>query len=183
MKFVRNIVKNLEFASGKSRVALIIFNDEARTIFSLETYNKRAGVLRAIEDVDYKTGGTYTAEALRMMREDIFDPDRGDRPSAPNKVIFVTDGISNILPQKTIPEARKTRSSGIQVFAVGIGLKNMEELEAIATDGTSAFTLQSYHQLDNLTSTVLDRVCAHETTSNSYYLDEPRSFSGTFMQN
>jgi hypothetical protein len=42
-----------------------------------------------------------------MMREEIFDPDRGDRPTAPNKCILITDSVSNILPQNTVPEAKQ----------------------------------------------------------------------------
>ena len=64
-------------------------------------------ILHALEWVPYHKGGTFTAEAIRIMREDVFDAGHGDRPDARNVALMITDGVSNILPQRTIPEARK----------------------------------------------------------------------------
>jgi hypothetical protein len=44
LKFVSKIIRNLEFASGKARVALITFNDRAKTIFSLQVVREQGPV-------------------------------------------------------------------------------------------------------------------------------------------
>ena len=66
-------------------------------------------MLHALEFVPYRGGDTYTADGLRVTREDVFDVNHGDRTEARNLVLLVTDGTSNILPQRTLPEARKVR--------------------------------------------------------------------------
>ena len=184
LKFISKIIRNLEFASGKSRVALITFNDEARTIFSLQTYSNKKEILDVIARTDFTVGGAFTAGALRMMREEIFDTDRGDRSTAPNRCIFITDGVSNILPQETIPEAKQAKSAQIHITAIGVGLTDQSELRGIASDELSVFTVERYSQLGDLSDAVLDRLCAHEPDSSNLLMhDSPLSYTGKRTDN
>ena len=52
----------------------------------------------------------------------MFNTANGDRPGVPNVVIFITDGVSNLNSERTIPETLLTHAAGIHVFVVGIGL-------------------------------------------------------------
>ena len=160
-------------------MALITFNDDARTIFSLQTYSTKAEILTAIERTDYTTGGAFTADALRMMREEIFDTDRGDRSTAPNKCIFITDGMSNIIPQETIPEAKRADSAQIHTFAIGVGLADQSEITKIASDDLSLFLVKSYADLGDLSDVVLDRLCAHDPEKSARTMqDSPFTYAG-----
>jgi len=44
----------------------------------------------------YLGGGTNTAAALRLLREVIFRPENGDRPSARNVVVLIANGESTL---------------------------------------------------------------------------------------
>ena len=47
-----------------------------------------------------------------MLRESMFVSSSGDRETVPNFAIVITDGNSNINPEKTIPEAIQARIAG-----------------------------------------------------------------------
>ena len=40
----------------------------------------------------------------------------------PNFAIIITDGISNLNSERTIPEAILTHAAGVHVYVIGIGL-------------------------------------------------------------
>ena len=63
----------------------------------------------------------------------------GDRSGVQNIAIVVTDGQSNVQPDRTIPEAQAVRQRGIEVFAVAVGEQaKMSEINAIASSPTSS---------------------------------------------
>ena len=75
----------------------------------------KENVLERLDRILYSYGDTYTADALSAIRKEVFDPDRGDRPTIPNRLLIITDDVSNILPQDTLPEALNVRRAGIEV--------------------------------------------------------------------
>ena len=162
LRFCKNIVKNLEFASGKTRIAAMTYNDDSWVRFHFNRYSSKQEVLDAIDIFHYTWGATFTSEALRRLREDVFDPQNGDRPSVTNKVILITDGVSNILPQRTIPEARNAARAGIHIYAIGVGLNNTDEVKGIASDADSVFLYSSYAELVDMSDIVLDKICEHK---------------------
>ena len=64
------------------------------------------------------------------MREEIFNPLRGDRPDAPNVAIILTDGVSNINSRRTIPEAETARKE------VSTSMSSTFLFTAVAVTGT-----------------------------------------------
>ena len=91
-------------------------------------------ILHALEFIPYTAGGTFTADGLRVMREDVFNMNHGDRQDARNLVLMVTDGTSNILPQRTIPEARKVRDISLHIVIICHFVKVSKPLSHIAND-------------------------------------------------
>ena len=47
----------------------------------------------------------------------MLQPQNGDRFDAPNYVIIITDGNSNINPEETVPESNKDKNLGEQIKA------------------------------------------------------------------
>ena len=60
---------------------------------------------------------THTADALRVMREDIFNPRNGDREDARNVAIVFTDGNSNINEENTVPTAIQVKKTSTVMFS------------------------------------------------------------------
>ena len=63
-------------------------------MFHLGDYNTTQGVLNAF-NLRFSGGTTNTASALRLLRDEMFTPERGDRPDNINVAILLTDGKSD----------------------------------------------------------------------------------------
>ena len=57
----------------------------------------------------------------------------GQRPSADDVVILMTDGESNINYWDTVPAASDLKAMGAKVVVVGISIQNDTEIKAIAS--------------------------------------------------
>ena len=57
-------------------------------------------------------GQTNIAQALETTRRFVFDPSLGDRADAPNVVILVTDGRSNVEAAEVPSEAAQLKATG-----------------------------------------------------------------------
>lgn len=124
----------------------------------LSSYVLKDDVLRRIENLEYDRGGmTNTAEALRVVREDVFNIYRGDRPDAANVAVLITDGVSNVMSHQTLPEAVKVHDDGIHVYAIGVGMNMTKEVEGMASQANKFYPLKSYDELEKLGDSLLDQ--------------------------
>ena len=117
---------------------------------------------RAIRNIPYIPGSTNTADALLVMREDIFNVATGDRDDIPNVAIVITDGISNLNSHRTLPEAHKSWDQGIHIFTIGIGLTGeTEELDGMATPPASLnrFLVENFEDLAVIRPQVYTKMC------------------------
>lgn len=92
--------------AGAVRVGIAIYSTEVQIEFNLNTHSTKAEVYRAIDDIPYIYGSTNTADALQTMSTVMFSPRNGDRPGVPNTCIILTDGVSNVNVDRSLPEAR-----------------------------------------------------------------------------
>lgn len=85
----------------------------------------------------------------------------GDRDDAPNVAIVITDGVSNINSRRTIPDAELARDFGIHIYAVGIGLSDTRELDAIASEPASenSFNVADFDELSGLGAKIFTSTC------------------------
>ena len=60
---------------------------------------------------------------------------KGHRPGVTKIAFLVTDGRSNIESDKTIPNANKLRSSGVEIFVVAVGnyISGINEIVKVAS--------------------------------------------------
>lgn len=72
-------------------------------------YGDPQSLKRGVLATPYRYGDTFTADAIRLMRDYMFSSTLGDRPEVRNFGIIVTDGVSNIRNWRTIPEAHKAQ--------------------------------------------------------------------------
>ena len=50
----------------------------------------------------------------------MFNVANGDRIGVPNVAVLITDGVSNLNSERTIPEAIRAHARDIHVFAIGM---------------------------------------------------------------
>ena len=62
----------------------------------------------------------------------------GERPDVPNVAVVITDGCTNIDPDRTVPNALAAKAGGNHMISIGIGGNTNEvELRAMASDPQS----------------------------------------------
>ena len=102
------------------QVGVIQFSTTAQLVFDLRRYQDKGSLRTAINSIQPTQGITNTQEALRILRTEGFTSGRGDRAGARNVAIVITDGVSNVNPENTLPEAERAQAANIDIFSIGI---------------------------------------------------------------
>ena len=120
LEFVVDIVRALDIGLDDTRVGLVRFGDEAANMFYLNSYTDKADVIRSIRSTQFLSQNTNTSGGIRVMHEEQFTEDNGDRDDVPNIAVVITDGRSTIDRDRTISDAEAARDDGIRIYSVGI---------------------------------------------------------------
>ncbi|CAH1788338.1 unnamed protein product [Owenia fusiformis] len=136
--FVKNVIVDLPISSSGARVGVITVSSDAIIRFHLNEYTDRKSAMDAVERIPYSAGATNIASALQLIRLSMFTAGNGDRSTAQNAVLLITDGASNVNAADTLPQARQLRITGTTIMAVGVGNElDPKELRGIASDPDS----------------------------------------------
>ena len=91
------------------------------------------------------------------------DKTNGDRPSAPNILVVVTDGQSND-QTATLQQATELHNLGVNVLAVGVGDSvDQTELAGIASSAQDIYTVSNFDALTTLDAALARTACAATT--------------------
>lgn len=161
LTFCKDFLTNADIDSGNVKVGVLSYSTGVNVEFYLNSHSTKQDIFNAIDNIPYRYGSTNTADGLKTMRTDLYTSRNGDRDGVPNVVIILTDGVSNINSRRTIPEAVLARGDGIHIYAVGIGLRDTRELDAIATPPATenSFNVQSFDELTALSEKVFQAFC------------------------
>ena len=135
-----NITREFVIGPDRTQVGWINFNEAARVVFNLNTYQNKTSLHEGIHAVEYGNGGTDIGAALLALHDQGFNRSAGARNmfDIPEIAIVVTDGQS---PIEHIKEAAKmlndNRSVDVFVVGVGSGIRR-EQLEAVAEAGIAS---------------------------------------------
>ena len=79
-------------------------------------------------------------------------------------VFVVTDGLSNVNAERTIPEAEAARAQGIHVIAIGVGLKDTFELDGMASKplANNVYSVNTWDDLWNIQTNLIGHSCRGE---------------------
>ncbi|XP_035660177.1 uncharacterized protein LOC118404903 [Branchiostoma floridae] len=159
-QFVKNIVQNFDIQPGTTHVGVLQYSTTVKEHFALNTYDRSAQVLSAIDRIQYMQGGTNTGAALQYLAHDSFTAAKGGHPNHQNFVIVVTDGKSS---DSVMQPADELRKMGVKVFAVGVGTQvDNDTLLAIATDPKKVFQIGDFEGLNSVGKMVQETICRGE---------------------
>ena len=159
LSFVAYLVGLLGLQNDKTRVGLVTFSTKSRIIFHLDSYNNPYSLAKAIMATSYTPGKTNMADALNDMRTKMFQRERGDRPGVPNIGLLIADGYSSLYSPETVTEAQRARARGIQMYTIGIGVEDSDELKLIAQSKDRMFQTEDFDSLMNLASKMHQAIC------------------------
>ncbi|CAC5417435.1 unnamed protein product [Mytilus coruscus] len=166
--FVYKVVEELTIGKRHTRTGLVSYSTSARMGFHLDDYITKSGVEDAISSVGYVYGNTNTAAGIKMVRRSVFNPSRGDRPDAQNFLIIITDGVSNVKAENTIPEAQKAKEEGVHVITIGVGSFDSAELRAMASEPTdnNMYIIDDFNSFAGLKTNLVKATCRDESICN-----------------
>ncbi|XP_062575512.1 collagen alpha-1(XIV) chain-like [Saccostrea cucullata] len=171
--FVKRFLQAAYTVCWEMRVGLMSYSTRVTIEFHLNTYHTKTELIDAVDRIHWTYGSTNTADALKTMHEEMFSEPNGDRPGVRNICIFITDGVSNIKHDRTIPEAEKAREKGIHIFAIGIALKDLWEVNDFESQPgcLNAFVVDVFDDLEDLDKKIFKSYC-----SDGLFDDLPDSF-------
>jgi len=162
LNFTRAVIAGLP---SQATVGVITYDSAARNEFFLSTYasSTRVQLLNAIAFNIPDRGTTSTQAALNLALTSQFTAANGDQPNAPNFVILVSDGYSDVTEgsSQSANAAQQLKNSGVRIITVGLtDNPNISELDNISTNPPSnRFSLSPTQNVANVASTVLSALC------------------------
>ena len=161
LSFVDQIIRDIGVGNDVHRFAIITFNTLPVVEVHLKDYiSNEAGLEYDVLTLDYNPGHTNTAGVLKLIREQVFTFENGDRPAVPNLALIITDGIANINRGLTSVEAVKSKTAGIRHFAVGISLPSDHELKAIVDKDDDILLVNGFDYLEGHIQLISGKLCA-----------------------
>jgi len=138
INYVANVLEDALIESGDVRVGLITFGATTVIRFGLDTYTTKADVIINIYEINYDMGETSIADALNAMRTKVFNTD-SDRPDARNVAVIITDGVFDLMSDRTREEAQASRASDIEIYVIGVALHDYRILTNLVSDPFDTF--------------------------------------------
>ncbi|RXM27373.1 Collagen alpha-1(XII) chain [Acipenser ruthenus] len=156
--FLEVLVKSFHIGHRKIQISLVQYSRDPYTEFALNTHNNLDDVLKAVRNFPYRGGSTNTGKAMTYVREKIFVPSKGARPSVPRVMILITDGKSS---DAFKDPATKLRTSDVEIFAVGVKDAVRTELEAIANSPaeTHVYTVEDFDAFQRISTELTQQIC------------------------
>ena len=141
----------IEKADPSSKFAVIKFSDQATLLFNFISPDKAK---RKLLNVAHTGGVTNTQHALRMARRDLFQNPlaSGHRQLASKLAVVITDGLSNIQQDQTVPQAKLLKGIRTEVLVIAVGnfgAAGRKEICDIASHPCSdtVFDLRNYRDM------------------------------------
>ncbi|CAL1533465.1 unnamed protein product, partial [Lymnaea stagnalis] len=179
LPFLQSVVAEFDIGPNESQVQVgaVTFSDKVRLAFRLSDHRDEDSLLRAVGDIYYAGGETYTDAALKYVRDNMFTWANGGRDDAERIVIVLTDGRSFSRP-RTVAQAEACRHQGIVLFAVGVGSADVRELEEIgnAPADEHVFYVTDFNALDSIRASLTDNACGGDK-SDPVLNDDRSSFT------
>lgn len=156
-QFIKQLVRGFRVGYDKTHVGAVIYSSSiyVKKVFGLGSYYNYAGIDKAIDNIVYPSGGTYTGKAINLARTQIYTPSQ-DREDIPNVAIVITDGRAN---DDIEPPSNALRSTGTTIFAIGVG-KDYDEAELTKMAGTPSNVYKAdFSELDTVINEIKESAC------------------------
>ena len=121
--FLIQVVQNSAFATFGAqgvRFSLVKYSNSAVVYFPLDRYDNSRDITDRIQQLPYDDGRTNITGALKVTRLEVFQRNAGDRQSAPNVLILISDGTPNDEVGGERAEADLLKAAGTTIVSVGI---------------------------------------------------------------
>ena len=159
-KFVLDFVNDIKVGPNDTQVGVIVFSDTARVELFLNSYATKDGVQTAVQNIQYLSGSTNTADALCKLIQEGYTVNHGARLSSDSVsrlAIVITDGMSNtdsngcLFGTNTVEVAAAVHSFEPSIIVYAVGVTDSiayGELKTIASNPAFVSTASSFNFLE-----------------------------------
>jgi len=163
-EFVDNITISLKLNSPESSVGIILFDNNTHILFNLEEHTRLSTLSLAINPgLPYNNGyGRDTRAALNLLSTSAQDGSLGIRNGTSNIAIVITSGQSDNNYSTQSAAAALHAANIFDVYAIGYGSANIDELNAIASDPhfVHFINISNMLNLEKSLLNVTDQLCS-----------------------
>ncbi|XP_062424459.1 collagen alpha-6(VI) chain-like [Rhea pennata] len=159
--FLLKIVNALDIGPSNVRVGLVLYSNEPRLEFTLDTFKDKSEILTYLKNLPYRGGQAYTGVAIDFLRKKVFTEEAGSRQKHGVQQIAVVITDDQSLDDYAEP-ASKLRRKGVTVYAVGVqNVTESSKLDKIATypPRKHLISLKFFLQLSNIGWKIKKRLC------------------------
>jgi collagen type VI alpha len=162
LNFTKAVINGLP---SQATVGVVTYDSVARNEFFLSTYGSstRSQLLNAIAFNTPDRGTTSTQTALNLTLTSQFTAANGDQPNAPNYIILVSDGYSDVTEgsSSSANAAQQLKNNGVRIITVGLtDNPNLSELNNISSNPpNNTFSINSSQNIATVASNVLYALC------------------------
>lgn len=155
LRFIKETIRRFEVSVSKTRIGIVQFTSRVRLILGFgRTYNPvRIG--RLIDQIRFNgRGGRLLGRALTYTERYLFR----SRPRCGRRrvLIVLTTGESRDAVKRP---AGRLFSSGVEIYAIGLGTVRRKSLQRIATVCKQVFRVHT-RQLVSLSRIIQDKICS-----------------------
>lgn len=164
ISFIQQTVRSLEIGTDKNQIAIVNFATKATLVRSFAATQTIDAVETDISNINYDNGNTDTAAGLQMAHDQVFGKS-GDRNTAADVVILITDGKPNKHINDAIPAAEKLHDRDIKVITIGVtdGINEMF-LKGFSSppqlEGETYFKSPDFDQVMDIITPMLAKICS-----------------------
>ena len=122
-----------------------------------------ADLVDAIDSMKYRGGNTNTTGGLQQANDDLFTREGGDRPSADNILLLISDGTPTREVEDLIPLANRMKNrKNIRIIGVGVTDQvNLTMFQHIVSRPFEShyFAVDDFDELQNIIEELIDEAC------------------------
>uniref|UniRef100_G1KAQ5 VWFA domain-containing protein n=1 Tax=Anolis carolinensis TaxID=28377 RepID=G1KAQ5_ANOCA len=155
--FLKEVIKMFTVGPDHVRFGVVQYSNIHRTEFEIDKHSTISNLEKAINNIQYLTGDTYTGAALESMLG-LFESARKQRKNkVPTYLIVLTDGDPH---DKVKEPADRLRKAGINVIAIGVGDIKWKGLQEIGE--SNVYYVHQYASLKTIKDNIVQDICSEE---------------------
>ena len=163
LNFIQTFVQSSRVGRNDLRFALVTYDSDARVVFYFNSNYDSDAIITAVRNAQESTVDSFQyalADALRLVRTDVFLPTRGDRPNIANVVIIITNNDQNFARRARDTEAtNQIKQTGARIIVNYVSSGSDNQLRQLASDPNDYLVFADTATFVNSITTIAGTAC------------------------
>ncbi|XP_036999939.2 collagen alpha-6(VI) chain [Artibeus jamaicensis] len=164
--FLVSIVQDFDVSINRVHIGAAQFSHDYRPEFLLGKFTGKKEISFQIENIEQIFGNTHIGAALQNVGR-YFQPHMGSRinTGTPQVLLVLTDGQSQ---DEVAQAAEDLRHKGIDIYTVGIGKVDDQQLIQITGTASKKLTVHNFDELRKVKKRIIRNICTSGGESNCF---------------